>query len=40
MKSLAVLATVAGLAGQCNPHFTTGHLLVNGTDTGLWKHVL
>ncbi|KAF2018285.1 lytic polysaccharide monooxygenase [Aaosphaeria arxii CBS 175.79] len=28
------------LIAHAKAHFTTGHLFVNGTDTGLWKHVL
>lgn len=36
MKILAV----ASLLSLADAHFTTGHFLVNGTDTGLWKHVL
>ncbi|KAJ4301434.1 hypothetical protein N0V90_003526 [Kalmusia sp. IMI 367209] len=35
-----VLIALTGIAAQANAHFTTAHLLVNGTDTGLWKHVL
>lgn len=31
---------LCGLVARSYAHFTTGHLLVNGTDTGLWKHVL
>jgi len=38
---ILIAATVfCGFLSISNAHFTTGHLLVNGTDTGLWKHVL
>ncbi|KAF2006331.1 lytic polysaccharide monooxygenase [Amniculicola lignicola CBS 123094] len=40
MKAVIGLTVVCGLINRSAAHFAVGHLLVNGTDTGLWKHVL